>query len=53
MATPYRAEIVPTYRLEAQFHALLDAELQPAERVVWVGVPRSSRLRARAHRFTM
>src|SRR5262249_29739991 len=32
----------------ATFHALLDVELAPAERVVWVGTPRAVRLMSRA-----
>jgi hypothetical protein len=48
MATPYRAELVPRHRLPATFHALLDVELAPDERVVWVGTPSAMRLKSRA-----
>lgn len=48
MATPYRAELVPAHRLPPMFHALLNIELKPAERVVWVGIPSARRLRVRA-----
>jgi hypothetical protein len=48
MATPYRAELVPSFRLPPTFHALLDLELAPNERVVWVGMPSAARLKSRA-----
>ena len=48
MATPYRAELVPAFRLPATFHASLDAELAAGEKVLWVGLPNVWRLRVRA-----
>jgi hypothetical protein len=48
MQMPYRAELAPVHRLPAMFHALLRSEVQRDERVVWIGVPRCGRLRARA-----
>src|SRR5262249_22469960 len=48
MATPYRAELLPSHRLPATFHALLDVELTPAERIMWVGTPSAIRLKSRA-----
>jgi hypothetical protein len=49
MATPYRtAMTASTKALSPRFHAELDAELEPGERVLWTGMPARARLVLRA-----